>query len=357
MLEGKDFEELEAQIIDKTYRAYILELIGICAVFIADDNYKGTEAFLLALSALNTKRKREAKKRTHTFVDAHMKAASLRDIEALVMAGHTRAKETAHARRIRRRIAKELALLVEKNINFSTVHAKHAVTELVTKLSQDAATKGHTFSVERIAKDAGRILERVGLYKVEYKSGIKMDADAVLKRHMVTQMNMRAAEICIDNLTENGHDLVKVSSHFGARPTHSIWQGGIYSLSGMSARYQSLEDATGYGSVTGLCGINCKHSFYPYYQGMKEIAQPTRINGHSSEEYYEARQDINRYKRSNFGLDRQIEAYAPFSAKSPEIRHKVAQLKAQKQANYRRIRELKDEYGIGKPQEALELVY
>ena len=31
-------------------------------------------------------------------------------------------------------------------------------------------------------------------------------------------------------------------------------------------------DATGYGTVTGLCGANCRHSFYPYWPGISKPA-------------------------------------------------------------------------------------
>ncbi|MCK9576668.1 MAG: phage minor capsid protein, partial [Clostridia bacterium] len=34
--------------------------------------------------------------------------------------------------------------------------------------------------------------------------------------------------------------------------------------------YQSLVEATDYGDVTGLCGANCRHSFFPYVEGVSE---------------------------------------------------------------------------------------
>lgn len=57
-----------------------------------------------------------------------------------------------------------------------------------------------------------------------------------------------------------------VSSHLGARPTHYEWQGKIYSRSG-SGEYPDFVESTDYGSVTGLCGANCRHSFSPYFEG------------------------------------------------------------------------------------------
>lgn len=61
--------------------------------------------------------------------------------------------------------------------------------------------------------------------------------------------------------------MVEVSAHGGARPEHAEWQGKVYSLRGETKGYKTLEDACEYGNVTGLCGVNCRHTFFPYYKG------------------------------------------------------------------------------------------
>lgn len=35
----------------------------------------------------------------------------------------------------------------------------------------------------------------------------------------------------------------------------------------MEKKYPNFYKETGYGTATGLCGINCRHSFHPYYEG------------------------------------------------------------------------------------------
>ena len=50
-------------------------------------------------------------------------------------------------------------------------------------------------------------------------------------------------------------------SHYGARPTHAVWQGRVYSR-------RELESVCGLGSVTGLCGANCNHSYLPFIRGI-----------------------------------------------------------------------------------------
>ena len=64
------------------------------------------------------------------------------------------------------------------------------------------------------------------------------------------------------------NDLVITSQHIGARPEHALWQGKVFSLSGKSNRYPDFRSSTGYGTAAGLCGVNCRHSFSPYFPGM-----------------------------------------------------------------------------------------
>lgn len=67
-------------------------------------------------------------------------------------------------------------------------------------------------------------------------------------------------------------DLVETSAHAGARPSHALWQGKIFSRSGTSKKYPDFVSSTGYGTITGLMGINCIHSFYPFYEGISQRA-------------------------------------------------------------------------------------
>lgn len=61
--------------------------------------------------------------------------------------------------------------------------------------------------------------------------------------------------------------MVEVTAHSGARPEHAEWQGKVYSRSGKSKKYPSLNDKTGYGTGPGLGGWNCRHSMFPFYEG------------------------------------------------------------------------------------------
>lgn len=46
-----------------------------------------------------------------------------------------------------------------------------------------------------------------------------------------------------------------------------MWQGRQFKVNGSEPGYPNFAEATGYGTVTGLCGANCYHSYYPYFPG------------------------------------------------------------------------------------------
>lgn len=73
-------------------------------------------------------------------------------------------------------------------------------------------------------------------------------------------------------MKETGTNLVEVTAHNGARPTHAQWQGGIYWLTNPVDGYKSLETETAYGDPLGLMGINCRHSFFPF---LPQVMEPT----------------------------------------------------------------------------------
>ncbi len=102
--------------------------------------------------------------------------------------------------------------------------------------------------------------------KVKYPTGHEDTIETATLRAVRTGISQATAQIQLARMDEMEEDLVIVSSHLGARPSHQEWQGKIYSRSGKM--YPHFENSTGYGTVTGLCGANCRHSFGPYFEGM-----------------------------------------------------------------------------------------
>lgn len=121
---------------------------------------------------------------------------------------------------------------------------------------------------------------------VYYPSGHKDTIETAVRRCVVTGIGQATARISVHNAEELDTDLVLVSAHLGARPEHAEWQGKVYSISGNSKDYRKLSEATGYGTVSGLCGANCRHHFMPYIEGVS----------HNPYENFESDDNHERYK-------------------------------------------------------------
>jgi len=120
-------------------------------------------------------------------------------------------------------------------------------------------------------KAAVKQVARQGL-TVLYPTGHKDRLDVAMRRAVLTGVAQTTGTLQLERAKELGQDLVQTSAHIGARPTHEVWQGKVFSLSGKDTQYPDFLTVTGYGTVTGLCGINCRHSIFPFFKGISESA-------------------------------------------------------------------------------------
>lgn len=210
-------------------------------------------------------------------------------------------------------------------------------------LAKDQAALWYDVTAEAIARhQAGEptraVMERgvtrlanSGLETIDYISGTKTTIDAALRRHIVSQANQARNRLLMQRMDEWEWDLVFVDAHFGARPSHAEWQGKVYSRSGRSTEYPSLVDATGYGTVTGLCGANCYHYMTPYVPGYSELpdmdySEQERITGMTSDEYYVATQKQRRYERLIRSQKREISYLQEVRADAVKQRIRLGEL-------------------------------
>ncbi len=129
-----------------------------------------------------------------------------------------------------------------------------------------------TFDYTAAIRNSVRALTDGGLYFIEYESGHRNRADVAARRAILTGLSQMTGQVSKHNAEELETDIVEVTAHAGARPSHAEWQGRRYSLSGKSKEYPSLEEATGYGTGDGLKGWNCRHDFYPVIPGISPPA-------------------------------------------------------------------------------------
>lgn len=124
------------------------------------------------------------------------------------------------------------------------------------------------FDIDTAIKRAIKEIATQGINKIAYPSGATSSLEAGVRRAVITGINQAVSKLQIERADEMNCELVETTSHSGARPSHSEWQGQIFCINGAHPKYGDFYDETGYGTGEGLCGWNCYHSFYPYFEGL-----------------------------------------------------------------------------------------
>lgn len=112
--------------------------------------------------------------------------------------------------------------------------------------------------------DAIKEMSNQGPY-IEYPSGQHRSIESAVRMNVLTSVNQTSGQLQLMRAEEMNWDLMEISAHSGARPDHQEWQGKVVSRSGQKG-YLSLDDI-GYGTATGFQGVNCRHTWFPYYEG------------------------------------------------------------------------------------------
>ena len=165
-------------------------------------------------------------------------------------------------------------------------------------------------------KNAIKSLAKDGVGAITYPSGHVDSLEVAVRRAVITGVNQTCGKMQEARADELGCDLMELTAHAGARPSHAEWQGQIVSRSGRPG-YLSLDDI-GYGTGAGFKGWNCSHDWRPYFEGMPRTYSKELLDSYESKEYeyngrkmteYEALQQqrsierqIRRWKRENVAM-------------------------------------------------------
>lgn len=178
-------------------------------------------------------------------------------------------------------------------------------------------------AVDRISKNG---------IEVVYPSGHRDTIETSTARALRTGVSQSTGTMTSVRAMEQGIVCYITTSHFDPRPTHYPWQGKVFwidwdklqqieGLSGdhpeasaeLKAKYPEFVETTGYGTVTGLCGANCRHSFLPFIDGVSQNHMAVYDEKEAKKEY-ELRQTqrakergIRRLKRDKLSLTQGIE--------------------------------------------------
>lgn len=151
-----------------------------------------------------------------------------------------------------------------KNLTLTTANTSQNAYISACNNAYMKITSG-AFSYQEAIKQAIQTAAQQGS-TVLYPSGHIDRLDVAVRRAVLTGVGQTCREIGETNAIEMGCDLMEISAHSGARPSHAEWQGQLVSLSGRKG-YLTKDDI-GYGTGAGFGGYNCQHDWYPYFEGI-----------------------------------------------------------------------------------------
>lgn len=134
------------------------------------------------------------------------------------------------------------------------IYLDNAITgmaNMVSQMTSSGLRTNHAFS------------EGGSDYGVDYASGWHNRIDVAVRRALLTGFGQLASQVTSMNAQRIGTNLFEVSWHPGARLSHTVWQGKVYTK-------EELTSKCGLGSGPGLCGWNFRHNYYPFIKGVSE---------------------------------------------------------------------------------------
>ena len=238
------------------------------------------------------------------------------NMEAWQQAGMELTKDSAFTRMVEEMSKATAGTLknLTRSTGFKGVHGttalKNAYRQYLDKALIKMATG--TFSYDQCVNDCVKELAQSGLRSIDYTSGRTYQLDTAARMAIRTANSQLAGQIAMHYIEETDTDLVEVSAHWGARPEHAVWHGKIYSRSGKNKKYPNFS-VCHYGDIDGLKGINCRHDFYPFFEGISEPTtwpdepKPKEYRG-KTYDYYHATQKQRKMERDIRATKREIEA-------------------------------------------------
>lgn len=188
------------------------------------------------------------------------------------------------------------------------------------------------FDYNTVLKQAVKQLSDSGIRSIDYDNGYSSHVDVAVRRAVLTANSQITGYMSEQNADMMDQDLMEITSHSDSRPDHAEWQGQIVSRSGRRG-YLSSDDI-GYGSGGGFKGWNCRHDWFPYFEGISEPSKQVDIVDpieYGDREYtpYEASQYQRSIERRMRKSKREIEV---FKSAGLDYEAKIARIKLRRQS-------------------------
>lgn len=212
-------------------------------------------------------------------------------------------------------------------------------------------------SLEKVVRDTVGDLAQNGIRFVSYKNHKDTIETAVL-RALRTAITQTAGFVSMQRLEEMDWDIILVSAHLGARcygegvENHEKWQGKFYTRTGKNPQFEPFIESTGYGTIEGLCGVNCRHSFGPG-DGKNNPYDSLKIDTEENKKAYDLSQKQRAMERNIRKAKRDFELYSVAGETDDAMRDKAQQLKKHISEKNKEYRAFCEENGLKVAQDRL----
>ena len=204
---------------------------------------------------------------------------------------------------------REEYLKVVENAYLKTAMGTHSYQEAIRESLNDLGNKGITTLTYTTTDDEGNVV------------GIRnYDIEGTARREIVNGARHLSTDISMQVVEELNCEYVYISEHLECRPTHFDWQGTV-------VKREELDmSPINYGKVDGLCGINCRHYFEPYFgkargKDLKHLNQEECSEAYSlsqKQRYFERGVRKWQRKAEMFKASEDMEAYSKCKSKTKE---------------------------------------
>lgn len=160
--------------------------------------------------------------------------------------------------------------------------AKELLRTQATQVFRKAAVEG-TSRKQAQKELKAQLLEQDPSFKFTDKAGRSWDLDKYLEMLTRTVMHNTLHQAYLDTLTNEGHDLVKISIH-GATDACSKWEGKVVSITGATPGYPTLESLRASGDIFHP---RCRHRMLAYHPDIEDVFDAVKA-GFSDEEILKA---------------------------------------------------------------------
>lgn len=174
------------------------------------------------------------------------------------------------------------------------------VRALVVEASDQVYREADSLTRRQLSQQIIRRLTDEGITGIQYANGRTAKLDTYTEMVARSQTGNASRQAHMSRLQEYGRDLVLISQHYPVSPLCEPWQGRVFSISGDSDNYPSLEEAIS----GGLYHSNCKHSQSGYNPGQKIPEAREATGKRENRQRYEAQKQQRYNERQIRGWKR-----------------------------------------------------